>query len=295
MTELSPEPGLSEGRVQISALGPPPPVPSQPRWPRRSRSAGRSRPLNWTPGPGRLSPIPLRVQPPRAPQAPATLSDPAAAHIPRTPDAGAAGSPSGGGLLPRSPSRDVPPALEVASAMASAGQVRGYGRPERLGAAGSSGRCSRGASWRWRQRPRPPAPAAVPACPSAASRLRPRGTSILLLVPAHVALGFSTPPVLFSRFRSRPPTSLSAARLRPHRRCSHQGCVPARVQFWVSSPPVLGLDSPPSSLSFLHLQRRGLESCVGRDLTRAGRGRGRAWLGEIPGSNNFTARIQINK
>lgn len=250
MTELSPRPGLSEGRVRVSELRPPLPVPSQPRWPRRSRSAGRSRPLNWTPGPGRLTPIPLPVQPPRAPQAPATLSDTATAHIPRTPDAGAAGSPSGGGLLPRSPSRDVPPALEVLSAMARAGQVRGCGRPERRGAAGSSGGCSRGARWRWRQRPRPPAPAAVPACPSAASRFRPRGTSILLLVPAHVALGFSTPPVLFSGFCSRPPTSLSGARLRPHRRRIHRGCVPARVEFWVSSPPVPGLDSTPPSLSF---------------------------------------------
>lgn len=81
MTELSPGPGLSEGRVRVSVLGPPPPVPSQPRWPRPSRSAGRSRPLDWTPGPGRLTPIPLPVRPPRAPQAPATLSDPAAAHI----------------------------------------------------------------------------------------------------------------------------------------------------------------------------------------------------------------------
>ena len=217
-------------------------APPQPQCP-------ENRPLDCTPGLGQLTPIPSqsnRRAHPRHLQ-PCQIQPPA--HIPRTPDAGAAGSPSGGGLLPRSPSRDVPPALEVASAMARAGQVRGCGRPERRGAAGSSGRCSRGARRRWRQRPRPPAPAAVPACPSAASRLRPRGTSILLLVPAHVALGFSTPPVLFSGFCSRPPTSLSGARLRPHQRCI-LFLVPARVIFWVSSPPAPGLDYPPPSLSF---------------------------------------------
>lgn len=150
--------------------------------------------LDWTPGRRQLTPIPFPVQPPRAPQAPATLTDAAAAHLPRTPDAGAAGSPSGGGLLPRSLSRDVPPAPEVASAMARAGQVRDCGRPGLQGSAGAWGRCSRGARQRRRQRPRPPAAAAVPACPSAASRPRPRRTSSLLLGPAHVALGFSIPP-----------------------------------------------------------------------------------------------------
>lgn len=54
-----------------------------------------------------------------------TIPLPPAAHVPRTPDAGAAGSPSGGGLLPRSPSRVAPPAPEAASAMANTGQVRG--------------------------------------------------------------------------------------------------------------------------------------------------------------------------
>ena len=196
---------------------PTPAAPFQPRSPGRSRSARKSRCLDWTPGPGRLTPISLPVDLPRTPQAPATLSDPGAAHVPRTPDAGAAGSPSGGGLLPRSPSRDVPPAPEVASAIARAGQVRGCGRPRRLGAAVSWGRCCHRARLRRRQRPRPPAPAAVPACPSAASRPRPRGTSILLPGPARVVLWFSTPPVMFSEFRSRPPTSFSGVRPRPHR------------------------------------------------------------------------------
>lgn len=176
VTGLSQEPGFSEGRVRISALGPLPnprcTFPSAPHG--RSRSAGRSRPLRSTTGRGQLTPIPLLVQPPRAPQAPATLTDPAAAHLPRTPDAGAAGSPSGGGLLPRSPSRDVTPGPEAASAMARAGQVRGSGRPGRQGTAGAWGGCSRGARRRRRQRPHPPARAAVPACPSAASRPRPR-------------------------------------------------------------------------------------------------------------------------
>lgn len=197
---------------------PPPAAPSQPRPPGRSRCAGGAGPSTGLQT-GTADSNLLPVQPPRTPQAPATLSDPGAAHIPRTPDAGAAGSPSGGGLLPRSPSRDVPPVPEAVSAIARAGQVRGCGRLRRWGTAGSWGGCSHGARQRRRQRPRPPAPAAVPACPSAASRPRPRRTSILLPGPGHVFLWFSTPPVLFSGFRSCPPTSLSGARSRPHRTC----------------------------------------------------------------------------
>lgn len=240
MTGLCHEPGLWEGRVRISARGPPPAAPSRRRLP--SRSVGRSQPLDWAPGWEQLTPIPVPVQPPSALQTPATLTNPVAAHLPRTPDAGAAGSPSGGGLLPRSPSRDVPPAPEAASAMARAEQVRGYGRSGLLGAAGAWDRCSGRTRWRRRQRPHPPAPAAVPACLSTASRPRPRRTSSLLLGPEHVALGFSTPPLLFSGIRSRPPTSLSGARSRPHGKCFPL-LVPARAGFRVSVLPT------PDSLS----------------------------------------------
>lgn len=178
------------------------------RWdPRPLHCSGRARPAAAA-APGGAGPLTeLRpetadpnsppVQPPRADQAPATLTDAAAAHLPRTPDAGAAGSPSGGGLLPRSPSRDVPPVPEVASAIARAAPGRAS---QRLQAAGTPGVRGHMGPVQLQSAPEEETKAAparagcVSACPNAASRPRPRRTLPLLLGPAHVALGFSIPP-----------------------------------------------------------------------------------------------------
>lgn len=238
----------------------------------------------WTPSLGQLTPIPLPVWPPRAPQAPATLCDAAAAHIPRTPDAGVAGSPSGGGLLPRSPSRDVPPAPEVASAMVRADQVRGCGRPGRRGAAGSWGRRSRGERRRRRQRPRPPARAgrrprvpercfSSPPAPNLESPPRPRARRFWVLDSARVVLWVSFSPANLALWCSSPPAPKVHSPPCPRPR-GILGLVPARP-----GPGFSALVSPSTKV------RCGIGD--GRDFTWAGRGRGRAWSGEIPGSNNF--------
>lgn len=122
-----------------------------------------------------------------------------------------------------------------------------------------------------------------PRVPEIVSRPRPRRTSILL-GPAPVVLWFSTPPVLFSEFRSRPPTSLSGARPRPHR-TRILLLVPARTVFWVSSPPALDLDPPPPSFSF-HIC---LESEV--DVGGGGPSRGKFLVAEI---STTAAGMRIN-
>lgn len=173
------------------------------------------------------------LQPPGAPRSP--VSVPLAANIPRTPDAGAAGSPSGGGLLPRSPSRVASPAPEAASAMARIRQVRGCGTPGRRGAAGSWGpEWHHRARWR-RQRPLSPARAAGSPCAPLACRPRPSQTSILL-----------------------PSLSASLSVTQSHSSASSLVLVPARVFFCASlSPAHLDLQylfGPALQPLFTHLQ-----------------------------------------
>lgn len=181
------------------------------------------------------------LQPLGAPCTPVPV--PPAANIPSTPDAGAAGSPSGGGLLPRSPSRVTSPAPEAASAMARTGQVRGFETPGRRGAAGSWGPgWHHRARRRKRQRPLSPARAVRRPCAPLACRPRPSQTSILL-----PSLSAS-----FSVTQSHPPAS---SLLR----------VPARVFFFFFyaslSPAHLGLwclFRPALQRSFLHPQSYSL-------------------------------------
>lgn len=125
--------GPSEGRVHVPALGTPGADPLTNPAPCAAAAALRGA----ASGPHARVCDPERrlLQPLPAPCTP--VSVPPAANIPSTPDAGAAGSPSGGGLLPRSPSRVTSPAPEAASAMARTGQVRGRGTPGRWGATGS--------------------------------------------------------------------------------------------------------------------------------------------------------------
>lgn len=170
--------GLSEGRVQVPATGTPQykrsaPTPLAVPQPQPHEE----RPLGHTPGSGCVT---LSASPAAPGLTHAPVPVPPAAHVPRTPDAGAAGSPSGGGLFPRSPSRVAPPAPEAASAMARTGQVRGCRTPGRRGAAGSWGPEWHHRARGRRQRPLSPARTARRPCASLDCRPRPSQTSILL-------------------------------------------------------------------------------------------------------------------
>lgn len=155
------------------------------------------------------------LQPLGAPRTPVPV--PPAANIPSTPDTGAAGSPSGGGLLPRSPSRVTSPAPEAASAMARTRQVRGCETPGRRGAAGSWG-----PEWhhraRWRRDKglsRPPAQSAFPALHLLVVPARAKPRFFFPALARHSQslnptrpprLCFPSPPVFFSALPYRLPT-----------------------------------------------------------------------------------------
>jgi hypothetical protein len=191
--------GLPEGRVRVPARTP---VPGPPRAaPPRTRPPGRnlSRSAEERPSAGRQARTPIAL-PARGRAHPGTCNPvrPAAAHIPRTPDAGAAGSPSGGGLLPRSASRDVPPAPEAVSAMARTGQVRGCRPPGRRGPAGSWGQCGReraGGGDKGRARPRRPPSSRTQRCFSSPPAPNLEPPSSRASQPARLALRFLSPPV----------------------------------------------------------------------------------------------------
>lgn len=158
--------------------------------------------------------------------------------------------------MPRSPSRDVPPVPEVASAIARAAQGRASQRLQTAGTPGVRGHMgpvqlqsapeeeTKAAPARPRRlRLRVPERCfSSPPAPNLASPARSRARRSRILNSALVVFWVSFSPAHLTFWCSFPPA--------PHRRCIPL-LVPARSGFWVSSPPAP--DSPPE---FPHVKRR---------------------------------------
>lgn len=179
--------------------------------------------------------------------------------------------------------------------MARAGQVRGCGRPERRGAAGSSGRCSRrsalevetkAAPARAGRRPRVPERClSSPPARNLDSPSRPRARRSWVLDSARAVFWISFSPAHFVFWCPSPPAP----------KMHSPPCPRPRSNSGSRRRPPQAPDSPPRSLSFPICTGAVWNLELGLILTTLGLGKGWARAEEIPGSSNFTAaRIRIN-